>query len=111
MAVLDRTLLLVGTYNLDPLSMTTNSEVIAAIWSPEAASSVGGDAGSIAPDALVEYRILLDQKGRIRLDDDGEPIVAFGTHSHRHADDWSSARRLIPIVRLVRAFRSSSAVF
>lgn len=78
MAVLDERLSLVGTYNLDPLSMATNSEVVIGLWSPalaEALAQRGRRLVATGPPATYEYRLR-------RTGEEGEIEIAFGPEDH-----------------------------
>ena len=85
LAVFDNRLALVGTYNLDPLSMALNSELVTAAWSPPLASDILHmrrqliDKG--APQ-VYQYRIKRDAKGNPAFDGSGRPVVEFGPENH-----------------------------
>jgi putative cardiolipin synthase len=95
-AVIDDQLGLLGTYNLDPLSMALNSELVAAVWSARFAERLL-DAGrqliAAGPPTIYEYRIARDGNSRPRRDEDGRVIVAFGPNDHINPDDWTAVRR------------------
>lgn len=86
--VIDDDLVLVGTYNLDPLSARLNSEIVLAVWSPGFARENRreierrlGDGGAL------EYRIERDEQGEVRRQPPGQPqegevIVVFGPAHH-----------------------------
>jgi phosphatidylserine/phosphatidylglycerophosphate/cardiolipin synthase-like enzyme len=82
---------LVGTYNLDPLSMAFNSEVMAATWSNDVARITDLDARRAiergAPDIL-EYRIVRNPDGSAAHDDNGAVRVAFGPRDHCTPEQW-----------------------
>src|SRR5690606_34280136 len=66
-AVFDRRVTLVGTYNLDPISMQVNSEIMAAVWSEEFARQAAAlPRAQIerGPPLTYEYRIERDARGR-----------------------------------------------
>jgi len=95
-AVIDDQLGLLGTYNLDPLSMALNSELVAAVWSARFAERLletGWQLIAGGPPAIYEYRIARDTNGRPRRDEDGRVIVAFGPSNHLAHDDWTAVRR------------------
>lgn len=95
-AAIDGRLALVGTYNLDPLSMTMNSELVLAAWSPavverlldkpRARIAAGG------PDT-VRYRIARDAAGRL--------AAVAGPAPHGDAAD-GPVPRYRQLIRLVR---------
>ena len=76
---------MVGTYNLDPLSMALNSELVAAAWSTTFAEDLlqGRERfiASGAPD-IQEYRIARTESGEPRRDRDGRAVIAFGPEDH-----------------------------
>ncbi len=96
MAVIDGRLSLIGTYNLDPLSMALNGELLAAIWSPPFAARV-----SEKPQAMIragapvvfQYRIARGATGHPLRDRSGRPVVVFGPDDHLHPDQWRRVRR------------------
>lgn len=101
-AVIDGRLALVGTYNLDPLSMALNSELVAAVWSvPFAAQLLKTPRGLIAagPPRTYEYRIARDSAGRPRRDADGRVIVAFGPADHSTPEQRAAVERYRSLLR------------
>ena len=108
LATFDNTLSLIGTYNLSPLSMATNSEVVVAVWSPEFAARLTERArGKIAAGEpeVYRYRIARNADGSPKYDDDGKPVSAFGPADHTDLQDkkllqaiWSTlkAAELLP---------------
>lgn len=95
-AVVDDSVTMVGTFNMDFISQKTNSEVATVTWSPELAHQITqgyiADAGD-SRNGLVEYRILRNDSGQpIRsdglpvLDDNGNllnsPEPVFGPENH-----------------------------
>lgn len=85
LATFDGVLSLVGTYNLSPLSMATNSEVVLAIWSRAFAERLTAKPrASLARGEphVYRYRIALNEDGSVRRDEDGEPISEFGPQDH-----------------------------
>lgn len=93
MGVLDETLALVGTYNLDPLSMATNSEVVIGMWSPELAAALerrGRALVARGDPEVFEYRIR--RTG-------GKVEVAFGPEDHCPADVLESLALLRTVHR------------
>jgi len=107
-AVIDGQLGLLGTYNLDPLSMALNSELVAAVWSARFAERLletGRRLIAEGPPTIHEYRIARDANGRPRRDEDGRAVVAFGPDDHLDRDDWTAVRSYR---RLVRGWRAVS---
>ncbi len=90
LATFDNTLSLIGTYNLSPLSMATNSEVVVAVWSPEFAAELTKQAraklGSGKPH-VYRYRIAHNADGSPKYDQDGKPIEVFGPADHTDLHD------------------------
>ncbi|QKT03372.1 phosphatidylserine/phosphatidylglycerophosphate/cardiolipin synthase family protein [Ectothiorhodospiraceae bacterium 2226] len=88
LAVIDGELLLVGTYNLDPISMALNSELIAAVWSRELSALVigarrallAGEGGNVR-----EYRIARHPDGTPQRDARGRVLIAAGSDEHVEA--------------------------
>lgn len=91
LAVVDGEVSLVGTYNLDPLSMALNSEVVAVVHSPGFARQVAAKPSALlaeGPPRAYEYRIERRADGRPRLEK-GRPVVAFGPWDHADPDAWT----------------------
>jgi putative cardiolipin synthase len=81
LAAIDRHLGLVGTYNLDPLSMAVNSEVLAAVWSERFAERLTATPRRLIARGLpatAELRIARDSAGRPFRDGDGRVVIAAG---------------------------------
>jgi phosphatidylserine/phosphatidylglycerophosphate/cardiolipin synthase-like enzyme len=96
LAVFDGRLALVGTYNLDPLSMALNSELVAAAWSsPLAGDLLQSRRGFIAQGSplIYEYRIKRDAEGNPLRDDKGRAIVHFGPEDHIPPEEMTGALR------------------
>jgi putative cardiolipin synthase len=93
---------LVGTYNLDPMSMAFNSEVMAASWSSEVARLTDRAARRAiekgAPEVF-EYRIARSADGRARLDEDGAPVIEFGPTDHCTPEEWTALAALWGVLR------------
>lgn len=90
LATFDHKVSLVGTYNLSPLSMATNSEVVLAVWSPEFARALSArprERLAKGPPLVYRYRIERNPDGTPRYDEDGNPLVAFGPSDHTDMDD------------------------
>lgn len=108
LAVFDRDLTLVGTYNLDPLSMALNSELMAAAWSPAFAEELlQGRERFIAEGepGVLEYRIARTENGEPRRDRKGRVVVAFGPEDHVPPEPMQSVQRYRRLFRWVWGFR------
>lgn len=106
LAVIDRRLALIGTYNFEPLSISLNSELVVAVWSRRFAEALLEKPHRlIAAGAprVFRYRIVLDDHGQPRLHD-GRPVIAFGPDDHGRPDQWPAVARyrkwLRPLFRL-----------
>jgi cardiolipin synthase C len=97
-AVLDDTVTLVGTYNLDPLSMAVDGELLVALWSEELAAQMRRSTENISAGAR-EYRVARGTDGGVLRDADGRVVVAFGPVDHVDADSW---RRVAAMRKWVR---------
>lgn len=90
LATFDGVLSLVGTYNLSPLSMATNSEVVLAVWSRTFAERLTAKPrASLARGQphVYRYRIERNEDGSVRRDEAGEPISEFGPQDHSDLQD------------------------
>lgn len=102
LAVFDRTLALVGTYNLDPLSIAYNSELAAAVWSESFAGELLKSRETYiaaGPPRVLQYRIDRDGKGEARLGREGEVEVKFGPEDHLGPDELAEAERYRKLFR------------
>ena len=102
--VMDSQLAFVGSYNLDPLSMGVNGEVVTAAWSEDLAGKERAlILGRIAqgPPNVVEYRIKRDDKGEVVRDDKSLPVVVYGPDDHCDKDALARVRRLNPVLELL----------
>ncbi|MEW6268509.1 MAG: phospholipase D-like domain-containing protein [Thermodesulfobacteriota bacterium] len=113
-AVFDGQVAVVGTYNLDPISMAVNGEVVLVVWSKEFAARVAAplhaaiDEGS---PTTFEYRIVRDAAGVPVRGDDGRPQVAFGPGQHVEPSRWSAVHTWSTVVRIVRLLAPSQPLF
>lgn len=109
----DRTVL-IGTYNLDPVSMGMNSEIMAAVWSDDfarrAAATVRTRLRRGAP-LVYEYRIKRDARGRPVRDRDGHPIVAFGPQDHAPPEQWRKVQAYWILLRAAEKIPGFSPLF
>lgn len=91
LSVFDERLTVIGTYNLDPISMAVNSEVVLAVWSPDFARQASAMARHMigaGPPLTYRYRIRRDGAGRPLRDGDGRVQIAFGPHDHSPPEVW-----------------------
>ncbi len=119
-AVIDDTVSLVSTYNLDYISQHVNSEVAAVVWSEKfAADSTSAILRDHADprNGVVEYRILRDARGQPCRSDGqpvldargelvGQPEVVYGPENHLTKEmldsykskraRWSFLRKHVP---------------
>lgn len=90
-AIFDGRAALVGTYNLDPLSLAVNGELAVAVWSEPFAQRLAQRPRRLlaqGPPALYEYRIARAADGRPRRDRFGRVRVAFGPADHSDPGEW-----------------------
>lgn len=114
LAVFDDQVTLIGTYNLDPISMQVNSEIMAAVWSRTFAREAGAlPRAQLAagPPLTYEYRIERDDAGRPVRDDDGAPVVAFGPADHSDPAQWRKIRVYWSMLRAVEKLTGFSPIF
>jgi phosphatidylserine/phosphatidylglycerophosphate/cardiolipin synthase-like enzyme len=112
--VFDNQVALVGTYNLDPVSMGVNSEIMAAVWSARFADDVAAlPRTQLARGAptVYEYRIRRDRAGRAVLDKDGDPIVAFGPRDQASPEQWRKTQVVWGLLRAANKVPGMPALF
>jgi hypothetical protein len=104
MFVFDRQYTFVGSLNLDPRSVTENTEIGSIIDSDVVGKEVAGDIISKAPDMV--FTVSQDKMGRIRWDgfEDGKP-VRYTKDPHKAGYDIAKNRRIpdvepIPVAAL-----------
>jgi putative cardiolipin synthase len=98
---------LIGTYNLDPMSMAFNSEVMAASWSTEVArltDLAARRAIERGPPEVFEYRIARGPEGEPVLGEDGRPAVAFGPSNHCTPEEWTALAAYWGVLRASEDF-------
>jgi phosphatidylserine/phosphatidylglycerophosphate/cardiolipin synthase-like enzyme len=113
-ATFDDRIALVGTYNLDPLSMRINSEVVAVARSAEFARQVlDSPLAKIAtgPPEIYEYRIRRDPAGRALRDGEGRPQIEFGPGDHCAPEEWSKVKMYWRTLRAARKLGGASPLF
>tara|TARA_R110002110_G_scaffold91264_2_gene237507 strand:- start:125413 stop:127020 length:1608 start_codon:yes stop_codon:yes gene_type:complete len=104
LAVFDGVLSLVGTYNLSPLSMGTNSEVMLAIWSEDIASRLAAPVKQMIASgepAVYQYSIKRDSQDRPLLDDNGNPVADLGPLDHFDLSSKPKLRALLTALELM----------
>jgi len=108
-AVIDRQLVLVGTYNLDPLSIALNSELIAVGWSQPLAEAVQGprEAEIAQGENLIQYRIARDSHGKPIRDSKGGVVVKFGAQDHLDLSDYGTTRRYRWLYRYISKIKGT----
>lgn len=100
--VIDHRLSLVGTYNLDPISLVSNSEMMVAVWSESFAKQLMEKPQElIAANAprVREYRIIRARDGTPQRDASGNLMIAFGPDEHLRPEQWKATRRYLQLVR------------
>jgi phosphatidylserine/phosphatidylglycerophosphate/cardiolipin synthase-like enzyme len=113
LAAIDGELALIGTYNLDPLSMSLNGELAAAIWSDRfAAQLLRKPRRLISKGAPLvhEYRIGRDAEGRPRRDGEGRLVIAFGPEDHSSPEQWKTVQGLRKVVRAAACLPGTSGL-
>ena len=89
--IFDGRVTVVGTYNLDPISMAINSEIMAAVWSDEFARTAASQPRwlmNLGAPTVHEYRIRRDAQGEALRGADGKPLIAFGPRQHSSPESW-----------------------
>lgn len=112
-AAIDNQLALIGTYNLDPLSMSFNGELVAAIWSVRFAAHLLEKPRQLVaagPPRVYEYRIARDGQGRPIRDDDGKVVVAFGPENHVRPEEWKTIQLYRKLVRIAGKLPGTSSL-
>ena len=108
---IDGKLGLIGTYNLDPVSMSLNGELVAAVWSSEFVERLLARAQNLIADGPVfEYRIVRDSKGRPKRNSNGRVLVAFGPEDHSNPDQWKTIQWYRKLVRLAGKLPGTSGL-
>lgn len=113
-AVFDNQVALVGTYNLDPVSMAVNSEIMAAVWSREFAQVAAArprEQLAAGPPAFYEYRIERAANGDPVRGKDGRPVVAFGPKDHTTPADWRKVQAYWAMLRAAEKLPGLAPLF
>ena len=115
-AVFDDEATLIGSYNLDLLSMRINSEVAVGVWSKGfAAQNLAEMEQALSENDTLEYRIQRDEAGNpVRYPDDhphaGKVQVAFGPADHC-PKEYKERRRLLSLVKSAKGLLSIQPAF
>lgn len=114
LAVFDERVSLIGTYNLDPVSMAINSEIMAAVWSHKFARRAAAHPRELLAKGeplVYEYKIQRDATGRAVRGTDGKPIVTFGPKNHAPAEEWRKVQVLWTMLRGAEKIPGFSPIF
>lgn len=114
LATFDEQVSLVGTYNLSPLSMATNSELVLAIWSRDFARELTARARErleAGPPAVYRYSILRTPNRTAQVDEDGNPIVSFGPAGHTDIESMNRIKAMRWAFRAVGLFQDDPPFF
>ena len=115
-AVFDDEATLIGSYNLDLLSMRINSEVAVGVWSADfAAQNLAEMEQELADKNTLEYRIQRDEAGNALRYPEGHPQagkiqVAFGPADHC-PKEYEERRRLLSMVKSAKDLLSVQPAF
>jgi phosphatidylserine/phosphatidylglycerophosphate/cardiolipin synthase-like enzyme len=113
-AVIDRQLALIGTYNLDPLSMSMNGELVAAVWSSEVAKRMAANPRRLIAEGaprVYEYRIVRDARGLPKRDGNGNAVLAFGPEDHSSPDQWKTVQWYRRLLRIAARLPGTARLF
>lgn len=112
--IFDDRVTVVGTYNLDPISMAINSEIMAAVWSEEfarvAATQPQWMLKAGAP-TVYEYRIRRDAHGQALRGADGKPLIAFGPQQHSSPESWKQVQVYWRLLQAAEQLPGFSPIF
>ncbi|MGK2907536.1 MAG: phospholipase D-like domain-containing protein [Desulfuromonadales bacterium] len=108
-AIIDRQLALVGTYNLEPLSIALNSELLAVGWSQPLAEAIQGprEAEIARGENLIQYWIARDTHGEPMRDSKGRVVVEFGARDHLDLSDYGAIRRYRWLYRYISKIKGT----
>lgn len=113
-AVFDGEVVLVGSYNLDPISMTMNGEIALVVWSKAFAERIMQRPRrwlAQGPPELYEYQIQRDARGRPLRDADGKALVLFGPEDHSNPEEWPSAGCAWRLLRVAACLPTIPPIF
>ncbi|ALP52427.1 hypothetical protein Tel_04305 [Candidatus Tenderia electrophaga] len=114
LASFDNIVSLIGTYNLSPLSMATNSEIVIAVWSREFSRRLTQrprkqlDQGR---PGVYQYRIQRHPDGSAMVNEEGAPVVAFGPKDHIDMEDNEKNKFVLGVIKSVGAAAGVSPFF
>lgn len=114
LAVFDGRASMVGTYNLDPLSMAINSELSVAVWSPSFAETLAARPRHMlaqGPPVVYEYTIQRDAQGRPQRSPEGKVLIAFGPRDHSSPEAWTRLNRYWDLVEAAENLPGLSPLF
>ncbi|MBF0547325.1 MAG: phosphatidylserine/phosphatidylglycerophosphate/cardiolipin synthase family protein [Candidatus Riflebacteria bacterium] len=80
--VADRHIVIIGSYNMDPLSKDSNAEAVAVVNDKNFAEMVYNQTQKDIARGVLEYKIKRDVNGKPLLDKKGRPIKEFGPEDH-----------------------------
>lgn len=113
-AVFDGRVAVVGTYNLDPVSMAVNGEVALVAESTEFAAEVAEPLRrtvAAGPPLAYEYRIVRGPDGEPIVGPDGRPEIAFGPEQHTDPARWTALAAWSALLRTARGVAGFDPIF
>jgi cardiolipin synthase C len=105
LGAVDNQMALIGTLNLEPVSMAVNSEMVAVVWSEEFSRHLLREPLrqiTTGPPKVYEYRIARDRTGQVQRDDNGRVVVLFGPNHHSSPDEWKAVNRYRKILKILQ---------
>lgn len=90
--VVDGKVAAVGSYNLDVLSASMNSEIVSVVWSESFAKATREHilkTIALGAPRIREYTIARDAKGNPVVDAEGAPVITYGAHDHCDPNEWT----------------------
>ena len=113
-ATFDGVVTLVGTYNVSPLSIATNSEVVLAVWSREFADRVMQRARAhiaAGEPEVYRYRIAREAGGAPTLTEDQQPVPVFGPLDHFELEDQPKLDMALTLLKAIEAVPGLSPLY
>lgn len=89
--IADRRVVMIGSYNMDPLSKNSNAEAVAVVNDKGFAAKVIKQTQKDIALGIIEYKIKREANGKPLLDKKGEPISEYGPEDHL---DKSTLRKM-----------------
>jgi len=83
--IADRHIVIVGSYNMDPLSKNSNAEAVAVVNDKDFAKETYDQTQMDIARGVLEYKIKRDARGKPILDKKGQPISEYGPEDHLNA--------------------------